>query len=194
VGELHGGGVARVSVVSSPLPPNHTQVWKLSIVDGDLAYISDDFTVDPVIGGPYGGPYGERAELGMSNPTTAVSLDKIFNKGDDLWVGWQIYVRRVSRSARGLSGEHTINWQIVTQLKQVGAMGVPICDAHQQQPLGVVDGGHDHRHRLRLDEVGVGDPHGRVDASSCCTSTSTPTRRSASRSCGATWTGRGSCC
>jgi hypothetical protein len=114
---------ARVSTVSTPLPANHTQVWKMDIVDGDLAYISDDFSAEPVIGGPLGGPYGERTEIGMSNPTTAVSLDKIFNKGDDLWVGWQLRLPSTYPISLG-----TINWNIISQMKQVGAMGVPaIC-------------------------------------------------------------------
>jgi len=62
------------------------------------------------------GGYGERAELGMGNPTAAGF--PLFNEGDERWIAFQVY----------LPDDYPINfrsWDCIMQLKQLGSLGTP---------------------------------------------------------------------
>lgn len=60
----------------------------------------------------------QRTELGMGNPTRP-DLDRLFNTGDERWIAWQV---RLDPSFL----VNVATWQLVLQLKQLGAFGSPV--------------------------------------------------------------------
>ena len=63
---------------------------------------------------------GERAELGQGNPIKRGLEDRLFQRGDDVWIAYQFLIPRGEPPASG-------KWECLGQLKALGDGGPVVC-------------------------------------------------------------------
>lgn len=113
---------SRFSRVTSPKAQG-AYALKVDLVDGDVSYAGTDFGSDPGVGTAY----GERAEVGMNNPTNGFGNQQ-FQKGQECWIAFQVYVPASFPDSGGDPA-----WCILAQWKQIGGMGVPAISLHMSR-------------------------------------------------------------
>jgi Polysaccharide lyase len=92
---------SRITRVSSPVNTG-SFAYSSTVVDGDSCY-------------------GERAEVGQGNPTRQDMLNRVFKSGEERWISFDV------RPASNVPLDPG-SWQLVMQLKQMGAWGSPVIE------------------------------------------------------------------
>ncbi len=110
-----GRASSRIVQTSEVAPPGLRGSYLVRVLDGDDCA-------------------GERAEIGQGNPTKDGMEDRLFRRGDDVWIGYQFLIP---------SGRFPVssNWNCLMQIKGEGKGGPLFCPSliDERLELGTID-------------------------------------------------------